>query len=143
MNSGVAWALVFHVVGFVFWMAGLLMATQALAAQAEETAPEARAALARYEMKLIKGFVYPGAAITVVAGAAILWLQPDYLHQGWLHAKLFLVLLLLGLNVIVHLRAKAFAAGQAELRKGHGRMLHGIASLLFLLIVILVMIKPF
>lgn len=143
MNSGVAWALVFHVVGFVFWMAGLLMATQALAAQAEETAPEARAALGRYEMKLIKGFVYPGAAITIVAGAVVLWLQPDYLRQGWLHAKLFLVLLLLGLNVIVHLRAAAFAAGRVELKKGHGRMLHGIASLLFLLIVILVMIKPF
>lgn len=143
MNSGVAWALVFHVIGFVFWMAGLLMATQALAAQAEETAPEARAALARYEMKLIKGFVYPGAAITVVAGAAILWLQPDYLHQGWLHAKLFLVVLLLGLNVKVHLRANAFTAGRVELRPRDGRVLHGIASLLFLLIVILVMIKPF
>ena len=143
MNSGVAWALVFHVVGFVFWMAGLLMATQALAAQAEESAPEARAALARYEMKLIKGFVYPGSAITVVAGAVVLWLQPDYLHQGWLHAKLFLVVLLLGLNVKVHWRAKAFAVGRVELRKRDGRMLHGIASLLFLLIVILVMIKPF
>jgi len=143
MNSGVAWALVFHLIGFVFWMAGLLMATQALAAQAEETAPEARAALARYEMKLITGFVYPGAAITVVAGAAVLWLQPDYLHQGWLHAKLFLVVLLLGLNVKVHWRAKAFAAGRVELKKRDGKMLHGIASLLFLLIVILVMIKPF
>lgn len=143
MNSGVAWALVFHVTGFVFWMAGLLMATRALTAQAEETTPEGRSALARYEMKLLKGFVHPGAAITVVAGAVILWLQPDYLHQGWLHAKLFLVLLLLGLDVKVHLRVKAFAAGQAELRPRDGRMLHGIASLLFLLIVILVMIKPF
>lgn len=143
MNSGVAWALVFHVVGFVFWMGGLLMATQAMAVQAEETSTDGRAALARYEMKLIKGFVYPGAAITVVAGAVVLWLQPDYLHQGWLHAKLFLVVLLLAMNVKVHWRVKAFAEGRAELRRRDAMMLHGIASLIFLLIVILVMIKPF
>jgi len=143
MNSGVAWALVFHVIGLVFWMGGLLMATRALAAQADETSPEARQALARYAMKVLKGFVHPGAAITVIAGAVVLWLQPDYLHQAWLHAKLFLVVLLLGMNVKVHWRVKAVAEGRAEVRRRDAMMLHGIASLIFLLIVILVMIKPF
>ena len=30
MNSSVAWALVVHVIGFVFWMAGLLVVTQVM-----------------------------------------------------------------------------------------------------------------
>ena len=49
MNSPTAWALVFHVVGFVFWMGGLMVATQVMASESVETSAEARRALERLE----------------------------------------------------------------------------------------------
>ena len=143
MNSATAWALVFHVFGFVFWMAGLLVATQVLSAHVEETSAEARQALARLETKLLKGVAHPGAAITVLAGLAEIWIKPSYLHQGWLQAKLFLVAILIGLDLILTWRVREFQAGKIELPRWESKAQHGAISLLFLLIVILVMIKPF
>ncbi len=143
MNSPVAWALVFHILGIVVWMAGLLMVTQILAAHTRETAAEAREALARVERKLLKGVSIPGAAITLLAGGAVLVFQRDYIRQGWLHAKLFLVAILIGLHLVVHMRATAFQGGRIELKRGECTALHGAIALVLIGIVILVMIKPF
>ena len=143
MNSGVAWALVFHVVGFVLWMGGLLTATQVMASRVVQSSADARAALGRLEAKLFKGVAHPGAAVTVLAGIAVLVLQPDYLHQGWLHAKLFLVAILAALDVIAWVRGRGSQAGKIELQRRECMALHGGIALVFIGIVILVMIKPF
>lgn len=143
MNSPIAWALVFHIVGFVFWMGGLLTVTQVLGAETQEQSPEGRLALKKLEIKLLKGIAHPGAAITVLAGITIIALVPGYLHQAWLHAKLLLVAILIGLDFLVYWRAKEFHAGRIELKRKECMILHGAISLVFLGILILVMIKPF
>ena len=143
MNSSIAWALVFHVVGLVFWMAGLLVVTQVMAAHAQERSVEVGRALRRLEMKLLKGMAHPGALITIAAGTVLIVMQPGYLRQAWLHAKLSLVVILIGMNLFLHVRARALSEEQSEARPGQFRMLHGVISALFLCIVILVMIKPF
>lgn len=143
MNSSVAWALVFHVIGLVFWMAGLLVVTQVMAAHTQERSSEASRALGRLEMKLLNGMAHPGALITIAAGIVLIALHPGYLRQSWLHAKLSLVVILIGMNVFLHMRAGALRAEQSGARSGKFRMLHGVISALFLAIVILVMIKPF
>lgn len=142
MNSAVAWALVVHVVGLVFWMAGLLGVTLVMAVHAEEGSPEGGKALARLENKLLKGMAHPGALITIVAGTALIALQPALLRLSWLHAKLSLVVILIGMNLFLHLRARTLRQ-DSGLRSGQFRMLHGVISALFLGIVVLVMIKPF
>lgn len=142
MNSPIAWALLFHIFGFVFWISGLLIVTQVLAMHSTEESMEGRRAFERLEVKLLKGAAHPGAAITVVAGSAILTLQPSYLYQHWLHAKLLLVLILIFLDVVVYLRAKQLNMGE-KIARSHFMMLHGAISLVFLGILVLVMIKPF
>lgn len=157
MNSGVAWALVFHVLGIVFWMGGLLVTTQVLAMHVDEDSPAAREALKHLETKLLKGVTHPGAAITVLAGIVIVALQPDYLHQHWLHAKLALVGILIALDLIVYFRTRALHEADFTVIEDAGRgarlalpldrrtckLLHGAISLVFLGILVLVMIKPF
>ncbi len=143
MNSPTAWALVFHILGFVFWMAGLLVVTQVLATHTQEGSAEVRQVLTRLESKLLNGVALPGACITVLAGIIVLALQPAYLHQSWLHAKLSLVAILIAVHFVVVLRAKRFQAGRIELRRSECKILHGVTSLLFLGILVLVMIKPF
>jgi len=143
MNSSVAWALVVHVVGFVFWMAGLLVVTQVMAAHAGERSTEAGSALKRLERKLLNGMAHPGALITIGAGTVLIVMQPAYLHQSWLHAKLSVVVILIGMNVFLHMRARELRGDQSRARPGQFRILHGVISALFLIIVILVMVKPF
>jgi protoporphyrinogen IX oxidase len=139
----VAWTLVFHILGLVFWLGSLLVVTRVLAIHTEETAPEARAALGRLESKLLKGFTHPGAAIMVITGFILVAQDPNYLREHWLHAKLLLVVILVVLDLRVTFRAKAFREGTIELSRGECMGLHGAIALVFLAIVILVLVKPF
>ena len=143
MNSPVAWALVFHVIGIVFWVGGLLTTTTVLGIHTRQESPDARVPLEHLEVKLLKGMAHPGAAITILAGLTVVWMQPSYIHQHWLHAKLFLVAILATLDLVVYMRTKAFHKGEIKLQRRECLILHGAISLVFLGIVILVLIKPF
>lgn len=143
MNSPLAWALVFHIVGFVFWIGGLLVTTTVLALHTQQDLPQTQMPLEHLEVKLLKGMAHPGAAITVLAGLTVIWIQPSNLHERWLHAKLFLVVVLIALDLFVYMRAKAFHKGEIKLERRECMILHGAISLVFLGIVILVLIKPF
>ncbi len=139
----VAWILVFHLVGLVFWLGSLLAVTHVLAIHSQETSPDARAALGRLEMKLLNGLAHPGAALMVITGTILIGENPQYLRQHWLHAKLLLVALLVVLDLRVYFRASAFLAGRVQLRRRECMALHGAISLAFFGILILVLVKPF
>lgn len=139
----VAWTLVFHITGLVFWVGSLLGVTHVLAVHTEETSPEARAALGRLEMKLLKGLAHPGAAIMFITGIALLAQDPFALRANWLHFKLILVVVMIALDLRIYSRAKAFNVGSIELRRGECMALHGMIALVLVGILILVLLKPF
>jgi putative membrane protein len=139
----VAWTLVFHILGLVFWLGSLLVVTHVLAAHTEAAAPEARAAFARLERKLFNGLAHPGAALMIITGATLAARNPEYLKEHWLHLKLLLVIVLVVLDLRVYLRARAFQAGRIEMRRGECMALHGAIALVFFMILVLVLTKPF
>jgi len=139
----VAWILVVHLIGLVFWLGSLLVVTRVLAMHTQETSAEARAALARVEKKLLNGLAHPGLALIVISGIVLLFLQSYAIRELWMQVKLFLVLTLIGLHVKVYRRTEAFHAGRAELRRAQCVGYHGAIAGLFLAILILVLIKPF
>jgi uncharacterized integral membrane protein (TIGR00701 family) len=139
----VAWTLVFHVIGLVFWLGSLLAVTHILAVHAEEPSPEVRAGLGRLESKLLKGLVHPGAALMVITGFLLVAEDPHVLREAWLHGKLLLVVVLIVLDLRVTFRARAFQQGKIEMTRRECMMLHGAIALVFFGILILVLIKPF
>ena len=139
----IAWILVFHLTGLVFWLGSLLVVTHVLAIHSEEPSTEVRATLGRLEMKLLKGLAHPGAAVMVISGIFMIGENPHYLREHWLQAKLLLVALLFILDLRVYFRTAAFLAGRAELRRRECMALHGVISLVFFAILILVLLKPF
>lgn len=139
----VAWTLVFHIVGLVFWLGSLLVVTQILALHTEEASPATRETLGRLESKLLRGLAHPGAAIMVVTGFLLVSEDPNYLRETWLHAKLLFVVILIVLDLRLTFRAKAFREGRIALGRRECMVLHGAISLVFLIILILVLIKPF
>jgi len=139
----VAWTLVFHIVGLVFWLGSLLVVTQILALHTEEPSPETCETLGRLESKLLKGLAHPGAAIMVITGFLLVSEDPNYLREHWLHAKLLLVVVLIVLDLRLTFRARAFQEGKIELSRRECMALHGAISLVFFAILILVLIKPF
>ncbi len=135
-----SWTLVFHILGFVFWIGSLMIVTNMLGRHAEETAAEARQAFGRMEMRLLNGMANPGAVLTIVTGIILIYTNPSYyLRASWLHAKLVLVVILMGLHWVVLSRAKAFVAGRIDLQRRDWMTLHGAVTLIFLGILILVL----
>jgi putative membrane protein len=139
----VAWTLVFHVMGLVFWVGSLLVVTHTLAQHTQEESPEAREALGRLESKLLRGLAHPGAAIMVITGFILVGHDPSLMRQPWLHAKLLLVIILIALDLRVTFRARAFQEGTIEMTRGECMGLHGAIALVFTLILILVLVRPF
>ncbi len=139
----VAWTLVFHIIGMVFWLGSLLAVTHTLAVHTEEAAPEARAALGRLESKLLRGLAHPGAAIMVITGFILIGHDPNLLRQHWLHAKLLLVVILIALDLRVTFCARQFQEGKISMTRGECMGLHGAIALLFVLIASLALVRPF
>ncbi len=135
-----AWTLVVHILALVFWIGGLLIATTLLAQHTQETSPEVRQALGRLETKILRAMANPGALLSVLTGVLLISTNPSYyLRAGWLHAKLVLVVVLIGLHWVVYSRTKAFVAGRIELQRRDCLTLHGAIALIFLGILILVL----
>lgn len=139
----VAWSLVFHIIGLIFWLGSLLVVTQVLAIHTEESFPDTRAALARVETKLLRGLAHPGAAIMVISGVVLVALHPYLLRQHWLQVKLLLVIILIALDLRLTFRTAAFHEGKVELSRRECMVLHGAISLVFFGILVLAMIRPF
>lgn len=136
------WILALHVLGVLVWVGTLLSLTGVLSAHAR--AEDGDEAFARLEKRM--GLVMDiGAAIAVAAGAVYLvgtrHLGEQWaLKQGWMHVKLLLALILLGLHGFVRVRI-----GKAT--RGDPRPLpaisHTLLGLIVLAIVALAVVRPF
>lgn len=89
-----------HLVFIVTWFSGLFYITRLLIYLTEanqRTEPEKSVLVAQLKLmsrRLWYGITWPSAIVTLAAGTTLLVLQPTLLHQGFMHVKLALVLLL-------------------------------------------------
>lgn len=144
MGTLTAWALVFHILGIVFWMGSLLVLTHVLAVDAESDSEDVHNTLNRLEGKLFNGLAHPGAIIAIISGGVLISTNAHYyMHAAWFHIKLFLVVIMIVLDAITYIRARAFHAGRIQLKRKECMMLHGSIALAFTLILIMVLVRPF
>jgi len=141
MSTPLNWALVAHIIGIIYWLGGLIASAQIMMRLGNESSPEGRQTLAEAESKLLKRIVHPGAAVTVLAGMVILVISPDYLRQTWLHIKLALVVVLIAVDLLLTVRARAWQAGRGEIPR-QARLYYASVAVLLFLIVILAVLKP-
>jgi putative membrane protein len=118
-----AFAKALHLIGVVSWMAGIFYLVRILVYHAmigDETI-EARSVLHRQynlmEWKAYKIIVRPAVVISWSFGTMMLFIQPAWLQQPWMHAKLAFLLLL---TVYTH----GLQAHIRELESGTSRRSH-------------------
>lgn len=136
------WIKALHIVSVIVWMAALLCLPQvfALHAQAE---PGATSLFRAAERRLLRGVANPAAALTVVFGTWLVTLSPGFLAQGWLHAKLTLVFVLVVIHAVLWRSAWSFAHDVNHRSPVFYRILGDIPALLMIAIVVFVVVKPF
>jgi putative membrane protein len=137
------WLKAGHIIFVVFWMAGLFMLPR-LFVYHQETAPDSpeNALWVDRERKLLKIILLP-AMIAVWGFGIALAIALGAFDQGWLHAKLLLVLGLSGYHGYLSAYAKKLARGERRLPGRTLRLLNEVPGVALALIVVLVVVKPF
>lgn len=138
------WVKAFHIIFMVTWFAGLFYLPRLFVyhAMANDTLSLDRFKI--MERKLYYGIMTPGAIFTILLGG---WLISDnavsYLHAPWMHAKLGLVILLLGYHHYLGRVVKRFKFDMNTRSHQYYRLINEIPVVFLILIVILVVVKPF
>jgi putative membrane protein len=137
------WLKAGHIVFVIFWMAGLFMLPRLFVyhQECELDSPENAKWIDR-ERKLLRIILTPSIVVVWVLGVLLAFSIGAW-GQGWLHAKLALVLGLSGYHGYLAAYAKKLARGERVLTGKQLRLLNEVPGVAVALIVILVVIKPF
>ena len=133
-----------HIIAVIAWMSGMMYLPR-LYAYHTETAPPGSAFDAHFltwERKLLKIIINPSMIAVWVLGFWLAW-EGGFLRSGWFHAKLALVLALSGLHRYLSAATRAFAEDRNRRTSRHWRIVNEVPTVLMVLIVILVVVKPF
>jgi putative membrane protein len=138
------WIKAAHVIFVVTWFAGLFYLPRLYVYHCQANFSGDEAGHARFcvmERKLY-GITTLGMIGSWTFGLWTLALEPFYLHAGWLHAKLGLVLALSGYHGWLGGSRRRFAAGLNTRSERFWRIANEVPAAALVAIVILVIVKP-
>jgi len=146
LGGAYLWVKAFHIIFVIFWMAGLFMLPRYLIHHQEALGTPQAAEWEKREALLRRMILGPSIAIVWILGLCLavnIGLLDSGAGLGWLHAKLALVVLLSGFHGWAVGYSKKLAKGQGGLSSRTLRMVGELPALAVILIVILVVVKPF
>ena len=137
------WLKAGHIIFMVFWLAGLFMLPRQMIYLYPYAADSVETRTWDKRMGLLRKIILTPSIVVVWVLGLVLALTISAWGEGWLHAKLLLVVLLSGYHGYMAAQSKKMAAGERPLTERHLRMLGEVPGVLLALIVILVVVKPF
>ncbi|AZO10507.1 protoporphyrinogen oxidase HemJ [Mesorhizobium sp. M3A.F.Ca.ET.080.04.2.1] len=142
-DSFYLWAKAIHVIAVISWMAGMLYLPRLFVYHADAQRGSAQSETFKVmERRLLRAIINPAMTVTWVFGLWLAW-KGFAFQGGWLHAKIAAVLLLSGLHGYFAGAVRKFAEDRNEKSAKHWRVVNEIPTLLMIVIVILVIVKPF
>jgi putative membrane protein len=142
MSSGYLWIKAFHIVFVASWFAGLFYLPRILVNLAQVPADSA----AERERLLGMGRrLYRFATVLMVPALVLgLWLWLGYgVGGGWLHAKLVIVIGVIGYHHVCRALLRRFEQGTNRRSERWFRVFNEVSVLMFIAAVVLVVVKPF
>ena len=138
------WLKALHIVAIVCWFAGLFYLPRLFVYHAMSEDQTSRERFQVMERKLYRGIMMPSMIATLLFGIGMIVINPGlFATGGWLHAKLALVVVLIGYHHICGAQLKRFARNENTRSHVFYRWFNEFPVLLLLAIVILVVVKPF
>jgi len=137
------WLKAFHIISVVAWMAGLLYLARLFVYHADakgETAETFKV----MERRLLRGIMNPAMAMSYVFGLLLL-ATPGIVdwRQGWVWVKLAAVLGLTAIHGLLARWRRDFALDRNRRPARFYRMVNELPTALLIVIVIMVVVKPF
>ena len=137
------WLKAFHIIAVIAWMAGMLYLPRLFVyhCQAAPGSKESET-FKLMEWRLLKLIINPAMIATWVFGLWLAW-EGGWFRSGWLHGKLALVIALSVLHGFFVRWVKNFATDNNTHSQKFYRLVNEIPTVLLIVIVILVVVKPF
>jgi protoporphyrinogen IX oxidase len=141
------WIKALHVLAVVSWMAGLLYLPRLFVYHAERAAPGSEMAetFKVMERRLLRGIMLPASIATWVFGLALAFTPGlvSWNSDGWIYIKLAAVLVLTWFHHWLARRRKDFAADRNTVSGRTYRLMNELPTLALVIIVVMVIVKPF
>jgi len=137
------WFKALHVISVIAWMAGLFYlprlyvyhTTAKIGSELSET-------LKVMERRLLRAIMYPAMGSSIIFGTLLL-IEIDAWDQIWLHIKLISIVGLIIFNFYLAKYRLAFLEDKNINTEKFYRMINEVPTLLMMVIVIMVIVKPF
>jgi len=137
------WLLAFHIIAVIAWMAGMLYLPRLFVYHcAADVGSMQSETFKVMERRLLRAIINPAMIVTWVLGLWLAW-SGGWFAAPWLHAKLVLVLGMMGVHGILSKYVREFAADKRPKSQRFFRIINEVPTVLMILIVILVVVKPF
>jgi len=142
-----SWLKAFHIIGIVVWFAGLFYLVRLFIYHVEaDEQPEPAKSILKSQYEIMERRLYdiittPGMILTVAMAIGLLYIQPDWLKQGWMHIKLGFVIALIGYHHYCKRLMKQLAKGECRWGSKQLRALNEAPTVFLLVIVLLVVFK--
>ena len=137
------WLLAFHIIAVIAWMAGMLYLPRLFVYHCEADVGSRQSETFKVmERRLLKAIINPAMIVTWLLGLWLAW-SGGWFAAPWLHAKLVLVLAMSGVHGVLSKYVREFAADKRRKSAKFFRILNEVPTVLMILIVILVVVKPF
>jgi putative membrane protein len=135
------WIKSLHIIFVVSWFAGLFYLPRLFVYHASATDALSLDRFKIMERRLYRGIMMPAMVLTLASG---LWLWLGFgFRGGWIHAKVFLVVLLVAYHFWLRRMLGDFARDANTRSERFYRLVNELPTVLLIAIVILVVVKPF
>ncbi len=137
------WIKALHVIAVISWMAGMLYLPRLFVYHCvAEPGSKQSETFKIMEWRLLRVIINPAMIVTWLAGLYMAWAAPWY-NAPWFHAKFVLVLILSAVHGVFSRWVKDFRADRNTRSQKFYRIINEVPTVLMILIVVLVIVKPF
>ena len=137
------WLKALHIIAVIAWMAGMLYLPRLFVYHAmAKPKSEVSETLKTMERRLFNFIMMPAMLITWIVGIFLL-LEGKWLGAGWFHAKFVAVLAMTVLHGLFARWVNEFQGNRNKHSAKFYRIINEIPTALLIVIVILVVVKPF
>ena len=140
------WIKAFHIIAVVAWMAGLLYLPRLFVYHTQAKVGSAQDKMFQVmEYKLLRFIMAPASFVVWILGVSLIFsIDPGVFFDGyWGWVKLAAVTVLTGYHHSLVGYRKAFAAGKNKHNEKFYRRINEVPTILLVIIVIMVVVRPF
>ena len=138
------WLKVVHLLAVISWMAGLFYLPRLFAYHADKPlGGEADQTFLIMERRLLKAIMRPAAVVVALSGLGLLHVLSLSLSEPWLILKIVAVVMMFVFHGLLERHASEFRRSARVRTSRYFRIINEVPTLLLVVIVIAVVVRPF